>query len=266
MTMTGTVQIGRQSLVFAVAQMRATHTWVTWTFGWLGRLLVQVVFFALIGGFVGSRTTLQYVLVGNMVMLCCLESMIVVLAMAEERSTGTLALLTIAPASHVPIYLSRGLHWLASGIVSSLTAWLVLPLLLGVGLPWPRAALAIPMIVLIAITSYCYGCFLGTVALRRLGLTWIALNFGYLPIMAFCGVNVPTSFWPRWVQAIGDVLPVTHGLHAIRATLAGAPAPFILRQLCLELLVGAGWLAIAAYSVGRVVRHGMAAGTLDFGE
>lgn len=260
-----TARILKQGLIFSVAEMRAVHTWKTWVFGWLARLLVQAAFFALIGRYVGDRAVMQYVLVGNVVAIICLQSMIVVLTMVQEREGGTLPLLAISPTSHVPIYLSRGLHWLVSGVVSGLVAWLLLPPVLGVPLPWPQALYAIPVILVVSVTTYCYGCFLSSIAVRWMGLSWIALNLGYLPLMAYCGVNVPVTFWPGWLQAVVNVLPLTHGLAAIRTVLAGGPASQVFTDLGWEVLVGAGWLALACYSISQVAVRGRVTGSLEFG-
>lgn len=257
--------VARESAIFAVSEMRATHTWRTYLFGWLLRLLLQTIFFSLVAGYFGTRMTRQYALVGNAVVLGCLESMIVVLMMAQERSTGTLPLLATAPTSHVPIYLGRGLHWMASGLLSSTLAFVILPPALGVPLPWPRAALALPLLALVCVTSYCYGCVLGAVGLRYMSVVWLLLNLGYLPIMTFCGVNVPVSFWPLPLRVIAEIVPVTHGLMAVRGVLSGAPAATVLGQAALEALVGIGWLSVAWLALARVVRQGIAAGTLEFG-
>lgn len=259
------VEVTRQSAIFAVEEMRATHTWRTYLFGWLLRLILQTTFFSLAAGYFGTRVTKQYALVGNAIVLGCLESMIVVLMMAGERATGTLPLLATAPTSHVPIYLGRGLHWMASGMLSSTVALVVLPPLLGVPLPWPRAAVALPLIPLVCVTSYCYGCVLGAVGLRHMAIIWLLLNLGYLPIMAFCGVNVPVSFWPWPLRAIAEIMPVTHGLMAVRAVLAGSSAPAVLGDVGLEAAVGIGWLCLACFALSHIVRRGIAAGTLEFG-
>jgi ABC-2 type transport system permease protein len=165
----------------------------------------------------------------------------------------------------VPIYIGRGLHWLASGLVSSTIAYVILPFALGVPLPWPRAILGLPMLIVTSLSSYCYGCALGAVALRHMAVTWLILNVGYLTVMTFCGVNVPVSFWPAPIHALTQVMPITHGLQAIRDMLAGASAGTVLGQLGLEVVVGAGWLAVAAVAIDRVVKHGVATGSLEFG-
>lgn len=260
-----TAELVRESAIFAIAEMRNTHTLRTYLFGWLLRLVLQTMFFALIAGYVGTAESVQYVLVGNAVVLGCLESMIVVLMMAQERSTGTLPLLAASPTSHVPVYLGRGLHWMASGMTSSVLTFVALPFVMGVPLPWPQAVLAVPIIAVTCVTSYCLGCFLGSLGLRFMSVTWLLLNLGYLPVMAFCGVNVPTSFWPAPVRALAEILPVTHGLLAIRGVLAGHSVTSILSEVALELAVGAGWLLVASVSIDRTVRHGIRTGSLEFG-
>lgn len=264
--MSSALRIAYQTAIFAIADMRAVHSWRTWTFGWFARLVTQVIFFAMIGRFVGDAATMQYVLVGNVVVLVCLESMIVVLSMVDERSAGTLPLLMVAPTSHVPIYFGRGVHWLASGMASSLISWSVLPPLLGVPLPWPNGLYAAPMILVVGISSYCYACFLASFAIRWPGLEWIFLNLGYLPIMAFCGINVPMSFWPGWLAAAVHAFPVTNGLLAIRATLLVDRGVLpVVGSLAAEVLVGACWALLAAFSIRRVAVRGRMDGSLEFG-
>lgn len=259
------LDLGRESVSFAWADMRATYTWRTYVFAWMARLLLQVVFFAMVAGYTGDEASMQYALVGNAIALGSLEAMVVVALMVQERWSGTLPLLAIAPTSHVPVYLGRGLHFLVSGMISSTIAFVVLPAVTGVPLPWPRAALALPLIVVVCLSSYCYGCFLASVALRHFSVTWLILNLGYLPIMAFCGVNVPTSFWPAPLETLALMLPLTHGLAAIRGVLDGSPAAWILGQAGLEVLIGLAWLTVAIFSIRLVVRRGVADGTLEFG-
>ncbi|MFA1538117.1 ABC transporter permease [Actinomadura monticuli] len=264
--MTHAFRLVGQTVMLGLAEIREIYTWRSWTFGWLARLLCQASFFALIGRYVGDTDTMRFVLIGNIVALACLESTIVVISLAGERRTGTLALLAVAPGSHLPLYLGRGLHWVVTGLTSTLVAWLTLPPLLGVPLPWPEAALALPLIVLIAVTSYGYGCLLGALALRLLGFEWLILNVGYGIVLTFCGVNVTLSTWPeplRWFLAF---LPVTHGLQAIRTVLAAGPAADIFHQAGLELLVGIGWFALAALLTERLVGAGRRNATLEFND
>ncbi len=47
-------------------------------------------------------------------------------------------------------------------------------------------------------------------------------------VEAFCGVNVPVRFWPAIVHTVVQVVPLTHGLAAIRSVLSGERAATIL--------------------------------------
>ncbi|MFC4913539.1 ABC transporter permease [Actinomadura gamaensis] len=258
------IRIVRQAVVLGFAELSRVYTWRTWTFGWLMRLLCQVTFYALLGSYLGDPALTRYVLVGNVVALACMESTIVVISLAGERALGTLPLLAVAPAGHLPVYLGRGIQWMATGLVSSLVAWTVLPPLLGVPLPWPRAAYAIPVIVLVLVTSYGYGCALAGVALRLRGVEWLVLNFAYGIVMTFGGVNVPVSVWPEPMRVAIDVLPLVHGLDAVRGVLNGAPVGHVLGLVGIEALVGAGWYLVAWLSMDRLVSVGRRTGTLDY--
>ncbi|MEV4259062.1 ABC transporter permease [Spirillospora sp. NPDC049652] len=257
------LRIVRQATALGFAEMGRVYTWRTWTFGWLMRLLCQVSFYALLGSYLGDPRLTRYVLVGNIVALACMESTIVVISLAGERAQGTLPLLAVAPAGHLPVYLGRGVQWMTTGLISSMVAWAVLPPLLGVPLPWPRAAYAIPVIVLVLASSYGYGCALAGVALRLRGVEWLVLNFAYGIVMAFGGTNVPMSFWPAPLRAVLEFLPVVHGLQAVRGILDGAPAGRVLTQIGFEALVGAGWYLVAWLSMERLVSVGRRTGTLD---
>ncbi|GAA4241147.1 hypothetical protein GCM10022254_68800 [Actinomadura meridiana] len=258
-----TLRVVRASAALGFVDLAAVYTWRTWTFGWLVRLLCQASFYALLGRYVGDEPTMRYVLVGNIVVLACMESTIVVISLAAERAGGTLPLLAVAPSGHLPVYLGRGIQWTATGLASSLIAWVVLPPLLGVPLPWPRAAYAVPVIVLVIASSYGYGCALAGIALRLRGVEWLVLNFAYGIVMTFGGVNVPISTWPAPVRVAAQCLPVTHGLQAVRGILDGAPTAHISGLLGIEALVGAGWYAVAALSMERLVSVGRRDGSLD---
>lgn len=257
-------RIARHAAVAAFAELAEIYTWRTWTFGWFARLLFQVTFFSLIGTLLGDPLQVRYLLVGNAVVLVALEATIVILTSVGERRSGTLPLLVAAPASHVTVFLGRGLHWLATGMVSSHLAFLLLATAFGVALPGWRTLLVIPCIALVGVAAYSYGSCLAAVVLRVMEARWVALNASYLTLMAICGVNVPTSFWPSWVQALSAVLPVTHGLQAVRGVLAGAPLADVARLMALEGAVAVAWLVLAVVALGRLAEAGRHDGSIEF--
>jgi ABC-2 type transport system permease protein len=224
---------------------------------------MQVSFYALVGRLLGSQAQVEFLVIGNAVYVVAMEACIVVLATVAERRGGTLPLMVAAPATHLTVYLGRGVHYLASGLLTSSIALFALPPLFGIDLPMPRAVLALPMIVVIGLSAYFYGSAVSCLVLHKPSRRWTAMNLSYLVLLAFAGVNVPVDYWPAPVEAAAQLLPLTHGLTAIRTLLDAGPVTDVLTQLALEAVVGAGWLAVAAFGFARVVRVGRARGTLE---
>jgi len=244
-----------QSLVLGLAEFRTLYSVKSWLSSWLLRMLAQVAFFASIGLLVRSHESVTYLLVGNAVVLVCLESTVVVLFMAGERYQGTLSALLATPGQPVVAFLGRGLSWVVTGLVTSVVTLSLLPPVFGIALSIPRLLVCVPIIAVIGLSSYAYGSFLGGLTLRFPPLDWLVLNVGYLLVMAFAGVNVPVSYWPLVPRALAQILPVTHGLHAVRGVLDAAPVGSVLADLGLEIVVGLGWLTAAAVSYRLVVNH-----------
>jgi ABC-2 type transport system permease protein len=121
-----------------------------------------------------------------------------------------------------------------------------------------------PVVLLILVSSYGYGCALAGIALRLRGVEWLVLNVAYGIVMTFGGVNVPVEVWPAPLEFAARALPVVHGLEAVRGILGGAPPGHVMGLLGPEALVGACWFAVAALSMDRLVSVGRRDGSLDY--
>src|SRR5436190_263902 len=116
------LQIARYSAANAFADLRAIYTWRSWTFGWLVRMLAQVTFFTLIGKLIAQPAQMQFLVVGNALMTCAVEAMMVVASTSWERAVGTLALLIASPAKLTWVFVGRSLQWPISGTGTSVVA------------------------------------------------------------------------------------------------------------------------------------------------
>ena len=116
---------------------------------------------------------------------------------------------------------------------------------------------------MVAVSCYCYGCFMAALVYRFEWLQSAASNVSYLAVTVLAGVNVPTDYWPRPVQLVSDILPVTHGLRAVRALTGQVPMALPAVQVLLELLVGVGWLVAAMFLLRRWIEADRAAGRID---
>lgn len=260
-----TARIVRHAALVGWRDEQVIYTWRTWVGGWLLRVIAQVIFFALIGLLLGSRSAVHFILVGNAVMLASMSATVTVATTTWERFAGTLPLLVAAPSSHVTVFVGRSLRNIAEGLVIASAGLLVAAPLFDLTLPWPRVAFVFPLIALVATTTYLFACFLGGIVLWAMDARNVVLNVSYLIMMAICGVNVPVSALPDWAQLVARLLPLTHGLEAVRLVLDGAAASAILPKIGIEVAIGIGWLAIAVPVFWWLAEQGRRDGSIEFG-
>ena len=73
------------------------------------------------------------------------------------------------------------------------------------------------------------------------------------------------AFWPDAVQILVQLVPITHGLQAIRLVLDEASVGLDSRgRRARKLLVGLGWVVIAALVMDRMANSGRADGSIEF--
>lgn len=259
----GTLAVVAHAAAAGAADYRSIFTWRSWLFGWYVRVLAQVTFFALIGRLLESEEQVRYLLVGNAVMLAAMQGLWAVNMVAWERATGTLPLLVATPSNPATVFVGRGAYLVADGTVSALGALVVAAALFGMPLPWPRVLLVVPLVLVVAIAAYGLGTFLGGVALRHRAVHGLVVNLAVVTLMAICGVNVPLDVYPDAVRRVAEVLPLTHGLQAVRGVVDGGPASAVAREAALEVAVAVVWLAAAFATFARMARRGRQDGSLD---
>lgn len=258
------LRILRHALACGFADYSAMFTWRTWVAGWLTRVLAQVTFFGTIGLLLGDQERIRFLVVGGAVFVVVMETSISIAATTWERRAGTLPLLLASPASPLVVFFGRGLFVVVTGTVTATWSLVLVGTLFGVPLPMPASLLAVPLITLVGLASYCLMLCCGGLALRLPNLRNVISNVVAWTLMVTCGVLVPVGFWPAWVQVITHALPLTHGLQAIRALLQGAPPGTVAAQATLELVVGMVWALVAIVLFTRLAEHGRRDGSAEF--
>lgn len=250
----------------ALADMRTIYTPFTWTVGWLGRIIMQVIFFALIGTLLGDREAVIYLFIGQAVMATVTECFMAIPSTTWERRTGTLALLIAAPGPLWPVFVGRSLQWLPSGVATGSIVLLAVGPFFGVTWSLGAALLVVPVLVVVAVSMYAVALTLAAVVLR--GPRWrnVVSNVSVLVAMLLSGATVPVTIWPGWLQALAQALPVTHALEAVRLLEADGVVSEVWPLLALAVGLGAGWFVIAGLAFTLFGEAGRRAGTIDFEE
>ena len=257
-------RVFREATHVAFADMRAIYTWRTWLFAWAGRVVMQVIFFALIGVLLESREAVEYLLVGNVAWVAVTITLLAVPSTTWERRLGTLPLLV---SSRSPVYitfLGRSVQWIPDALGTSLIGLLVATFVFDVPFPMPGSMWAIPILVLVVAATYGMGAFLGGVVLVAMDARNTVSNIVMGVMAIVCGVNVPVEFFPTWVQVFAQIFPLTHGLHAIRAVIDGTSAGPVLVDVGWCALAGLAWFVVASLWFERFAERGRQDGSIEF--
>ncbi|MFI5527185.1 ABC transporter permease [Kitasatospora sp. NPDC051853] len=252
------------SVKVGLSELPTTYTPLSWLTSWLIRSMFQVIFFALLGKFASSDAQAQYILLGNIVGVIALEVMMINTTAALDWYQGTLPFLVSAPANMGAIYLGRGLQWVFTGTVSCNLIFVVTSLFFPVPWSWWQLLPLTPLLLLIGLSTYCFGCMTAAVAFRHPKYRGFFTNLGFLVLAVCCGVNVPASSFPAPVEWLSQVLPLTHGLAAVRAAIHGGQASTAISQALLELAVAAGWLLLTRLTFQALAARGRRDGSLSF--
>ena len=259
------LRVFRYGMLVGVRDFTWYYSWRTWFGGWMVQIVAQAVFFSLFARLFDSPEQERFMLIGNAVAVGALTASWTIGQAGRDRGDGTYPLLVIAPSSLVPAVMGRTSIWLAAGVATTLGTFLVLGALFDLALPWPDTLLIVPLVALTCASTYCLSLFLGALVSARLP-RGSNLVMGILTTVgrAFCGVSVPVAFWPDAVQILVQLVPITHGLQAIRLVLDEASVGSILEAAGLGTLVGLGWVVIAALVMDRMANSGRADGSIEF--
>lgn len=259
------VRVLRHAARAGFADYSTIYTWKTWLAGWYLRILAQVAFFAFIGKLLGSEEQVRFLLIGSAVLLAATGSMFAVASTQWERWAGTLPLLVASPSSPVVVFAGRSAWAFTEGVVSALATFFVLAPAFGVDLPGARTLLVVPLVVLIALSAYGLGTFLGGIVLRRPSTRNVVANVTWTTMLSIAGVAVPLSFHPEPVRWLAHALPLTHGLQAVRELLAGDPLSGLLADAAAEAGIGIAWTCLALLTFSRFAEGGRRDGSISFG-
>jgi ABC-2 type transport system permease protein len=228
---------------------RALFNWIHWSMyipTMLGGPVFQILFFAYIGRYANLRSD-EFFVVGNAVQLSAMGGIFgMAMTIGGERWTQTLSSILATPAGRIPLFLGRALPNIANGIIVSAFGFLAGWLLLDFSL----SASEVPAIALVVVVSAfactAFGMTIGAIGLRARDVFFLA-NLVIFVLLLFCGVNVPFDSLPGWMQAIGRVLPLTHGIDAARQIASGASLGDVAGLVWTEAGIGACYMALAYF-------------------
>jgi ABC-2 type transport system permease protein len=233
----------RVFFVGGLLSYRALFNWLTpWIL--IPTFLVAPIFQILLFAYIGRSANLQsdeFYVIGNALQytsLPCLFAMANMLG--DERWSQTLGILLSSPASRLALFLGRSLPVVLNGALVGAFGFVAGSLLLDVHIPLSAFAPLALVILVTAVSCTGLGLVNGAIGLRvRESAVSSNILFGLLLVV--CGVNVPLSELPGWLEAVARVLPLTHGIEAARALANGAGLGEVKGLIGTEALIGVAW-------------------------
>jgi ABC-2 type transport system permease protein len=210
----------------------------------LGSPLFQILFFTYLGRFAGSQGD-DFYIVGNGIQVAAMAGIYgMTMGIANERQYQTLSPLLATPANRPALFLGRALPFIANGLFVSTFGFAISWLLLDFS-PDPADVPALAFVVLVTTCSCtALGMVIGSIGLRARDV-FFAANLVYFLMLLVCGVNIAEDDLPGWMQAIGTVMPLTHGIEAAREVVAGEPPSDVVGLVAAEALIGIVYAAFA---------------------
>jgi ABC-2 type transport system permease protein len=226
----------------------------------LGIPAVQLLWFVHLGRYIGTEPV-SYYAVGNSVHGCAMAGLFAPsMSVQGERMAGTLTAVLASPAHRAIMFAGR---IIPAVVIGSMTSAIMLGLAVGVaGVDITASALPLlaASVLVTAVSCSACGLVIGGIGLLTREATIIA-NLVLYTMLLLCGVNVPVSRLPAWLQPLCQVMPMSHGLEAARRSVVGRGG--VLGPLALEALVGSGFVVLALVLLHVLERSSRRRATLD---
>lgn len=204
------------------------------------RFVLQVTFYALLGRVVAGPEGLSYAFVGA---VCCIPTLSTIVGTPDvletDKYSGTLYRLRLGDPGLTVVAFCRAPLFAIEGLLGATAAIVVAGPVLGLGELALHLIALLPLLAVIVASTTALG--LVTAALTTGRRTMLISNLLCYLIFLTSGAIVSTGSIPL-LAAVGGVLPVTHGLAAVREALAGES---FAANLALEAVVGVCWLVVA---------------------
>lgn len=254
----------RNSALNAISDMKSIYTPITWTVGWLGRVITQVIFFAVIGILLDSQEAVLYLFIGQSLMAIVTECYMAIPSTTWERRLGTLPLLVASPAPIFPVFFGRSLQWIPSGIATASITLLLIGPFFGVHWNFSQIIILLPSLLLVSFCAYSIALTFAAFVLRIPAWRNIVANVSTLITMILSGATVPISYWPSWVQTISNFLPVTPAISMVRSIHQNKDFYDLLQPFLSAVILSIIWYFFSYLAFIYFSYHGRKTGSIDF--
>jgi ABC-2 type transport system permease protein len=239
----------------AYLSYKGLFTWLNWH-GYVSSIFLRPAFmvgiFGLTGRFARGEAASEAYVVGmtafavpHLLMGGVLQSF------AYERSFATLGFLFTSTGSRAQAFLARGLLHYPNAVLTVISSLLFAVLFLGSDFSAANWPAAVACYALIIASTLMFGLFVGNfcIAFRDWQVTFNVMQAAFITLT---GAVIPLQALPPGLRQLAAMLPVTHGLEALRGAFAGQDLAQVSDALLAEAGLGLAY-GLAGYFLFRAV-------------
>ena len=208
----------------------------------LPRSILQGTFFALIGYYAAGDAGLDFAFVGACAHIIVLATVVRAPdVLIDERTMGTLHRLRLGDMPLPVLIAARWWVYVGVGFADAVICIVAVGAMVGASDLVPELLAATPLFLLLALTTSSVGLLVAALSLTH-RVDVLLTNLAAYLMLVFCGVVAPISVFGGVGETVVRIVPLTNGLLAIRAVVAGESW---WQAAALEVAVGLGWAAVA---------------------
>jgi ABC-2 type transport system permease protein len=212
--------------------------------------LAQILFFVFLGMFATGTSNASFYIVGNAIQIAAINGIFgVTMSIGGDRWEGTLPYLFGTPANRMVMFVGRAFMHVIDGMLGVVLAFTWGVLVMHLDLTQTNLP-ALGLVILITTFSTSgLGLLLGCMSLMTVNVMFIN-NTMYFLLLFFSGANFAVDKLPAWLQPISWSLPLTRGILAGRALIAGGSLAEVAPLLAGEAALGVVYILLG-YSLFR---------------
>lgn len=177
-------------------------------------------------------------------------SMLTVVSIVKERSSGTLPRILASPVTGVQVVLGFAAAYAVFSLLQAIAVLLIAVLLFDVTIQG-NVALALVATLLVSVTALGLGILLSGLSKNEFQATQSVMLVAF-PSMFLAGIFAPLEAMPAWVQPLSRLVPLTYAVEAERAIINhGAPLTEVLVPLGVLAAFAAFFLGLGAWAFSR---------------
>ncbi|MQC26447.1 MAG: ABC transporter permease [Chloroflexi bacterium] len=225
--------------------------------------LVYMLFFVLLGRYATGSSDASFFVIGNAIQMCAWSGIYgITMSITGDHWDGTLPYVFGAPANRLIVFLGRAFIHVIDGYLGVVLGFFWGITLLGLDLSQTSLPALALVVLITTISTSGLGMLLGCLSLMTRNVMFVN-NTVFFGLLLFAGANVDVATFPGWMQSISYALPLTRGIQAGRAIVAGADLSQVSGLLSTEFLFGLIYIALGYVLFRWFEKQAKRRGTLE---